>query len=96
MSTRKSSRVTARRLFVGFAILGCLGLLVAIALTIMEGIKYRIREEQGLDPIWAPEWVAVLTQAGISLFLIAVVAFGLIGVGVLLKRKRSRVPEVGG
>jgi hypothetical protein len=70
-------------------------LLTSVALTIMEGIKYRAREEQGLDPIWAPEWAVVVTQVGMSLFLIAVVALGLIGISVLLKRKRSGVPKVG-
>ena len=89
MPTRKSSRVTTRQVFIGINILGCLGLLIAIVLSIIEGVKYRIREDQGLDPIWAPYWVARLTEVWVALFLIALVASGLIGIGVLFKRRRS-------
>ena len=70
--------------------LGGIGLLAAFALTVFEGVKYRLREEQGLDPIWAPGWVVTATEVGISLFLAAVVTLGLIGIGALIKSRGGR------
>ena len=62
-----------KRLLVISAIVGGISLLVVIVLTVIEGVKYRVREEQGLDPIWAPDWVADLTYAGLAVFSLAFV-----------------------
>lgn len=62
-----------KRLLVISAIVGGISLIVVIVLTVMEGVQYRIREEQGLDPIWAPDWVANLTYAGLVVFGLAFV-----------------------
>lgn len=55
IATKENNQI--KRIWVGFTILGSIGLLTVIVLTFIEGVKYRIREEQGLDPISAPSWV---------------------------------------
>ena len=45
-----------KRAIVWFSVVGGLGLITAVALIVSEGVKYRLREEQGLDPIWAADW----------------------------------------
>ena len=63
-----------KRAIVWFSIVGSLGLITAVVLTVIEGVNYRLREEQGLDPIGAADWVAAATVAGFALFAISVVA----------------------
>jgi heme/copper-type cytochrome/quinol oxidase subunit 2 len=62
-----------KRLLVISAIVGGISLLLVIVLTLIEGVKYRVREEQGLDPISAPDWVANLTSAGLAVCALAFV-----------------------
>jgi hypothetical protein len=62
-----------KRAWVWFTIAGSLGLLTAVTLTVNEGVKYRIREEQGLDPIWAPTWLAATTYVGLAIFVVSAV-----------------------
>ena len=86
-----------KRVWVGFAVLGSVGLLAAIVLTVIEGGKYRAREEQGLDPIYAPTWIAVSTYAGLSIFALAGVALAVTGLIALIQRRgrntrRSNLP----
>jgi hypothetical protein len=76
-----------KRVWVCFTVLGSVGLLTAIVLTVIEGLKYRAREEQGLDPIYAPGWVAVTTYAGLVVFALAVVALVVTGVVALVQRQ---------
>lgn len=63
-----------KRAIVWFSVVGGLGLLTAVVLTVIEGVNYRLREEQGLDPIWAADWVVAATIAGCALFAISAVA----------------------
>ncbi|MBH0022928.1 hypothetical protein [Salinibacterium sp. SWN248] len=63
-----------KRAIVWFAVVGGLGLITAVVLTVIEGVNYRLREEQGLDPIRAADWVAGATVAGFALFVISAVA----------------------
>jgi hypothetical protein len=88
MSTDRSapSKHSMKRAWVGFTIIGSGGLLVAIVLTIIEGVKYRLREDQGLDPIYAPEWVAVSTYAGLWVFALALAGLAVTGVVALIRR----------
>lgn len=72
-----------RRLAIGGA-----GLVLAIVLTVIEGVKYRLREEQGLDPMPAPDWVAGATTAGLWIFALALVILAVLGVIALVNRKR--------
>ncbi|WBM80894.1 hypothetical protein KIV56_06210 [Cryobacterium breve] len=51
-------------------------------------MKYRVREEQGLDPIYAPDWVAASTYAGLWVFALAVIALGLTASVTLVQRRR--------
>jgi len=75
-----------KRLCVGLAAMGSAGLLTAIALTTIEGVKYRVREEQGLDPILAPSWVATATYAGLWVFALAVAGLAAVGIVGLVRR----------
>jgi hypothetical protein len=78
-----------KRLWIGFTALGSIGLLTTIVLTISEGVKYRIREEQGLDPIWAPTWVAVMSNVGLCVFVLALLALAVLG-GVALRQHQQQ------
>ena len=60
-----------KRVWIAAAVVGATGLLVAVVLTVIEGLKYRDREEHGLDPVYAPEWVVVSTHVGLALFAAA-------------------------
>ncbi|TFB84288.1 hypothetical protein E3O44_15755 [Cryobacterium algoricola] len=80
-----------KRTWISFTILGGLGLLTAIVLTVIEGVKYRVREEQGLDPIYAPDWVAMSTYAGLWLFALAVIALAVTGSVALVQRRRRHI-----
>ncbi len=73
-----------KRVWVGTAVLGTVGLLTAIVLTVIEGAKYRVREEQGLEPVSAPDLVAVTTYAGLAVFAVAVAALLVIGIVALV------------
>lgn len=74
-ATGRGDPTIIKRILVGLTIVGSIGLFIIIVLTTIEGVKYRIREEQGLDPVWAPDWVA-----SISYFASLVVAFAVVGV----------------
>jgi preprotein translocase subunit Sss1 len=80
------SKKSMTRAWVGFTIIGSCGLIVAVVLTIVEGVKYRIREDQGLGPIYAPEWVAVSTYAGLGVFVLALVGLVVTGIVALIRR----------
>lgn len=76
-----------KRFWVIFTTLGSIGLFTSILLTVSEGVKYRIREEQGLDPIMAPNWVVMTTFAGLAVFAIALVALAVVGAIALGRRQ---------
>lgn len=75
-------------MWIGFTILGSVGLLTVIVLTGIEGVKYRLREEQGLDPVWAPTWVATTTYVALAVVAFALVALAVTGIVALLGRRR--------
>jgi hypothetical protein len=75
-----------KRAWTSLTILGSGGLLIAIVLTIIEGVKYRIREDQGLAPIYAEDWVAAWTYAGLWVFALALVGLAVTGVVALIRR----------
>jgi hypothetical protein len=73
--------------------MGGIGLLAVIVLTVFEGIKYRIREDQGLHPIYAPDWVVASTNVGLALFGLALVGLMVVGVIAFVRsRLRRRGP----
>ena len=82
-----------KRLWIVLLVAGCVGLLTAITLTVTEGIKYRTREDEGLDPVPAPSWVAISTYAGLSVFVLAAVALMIIGLVALARRKSGQVSK---
>lgn len=42
-----------KRIQIGLATAGAIAILTSIGLTVIEGVKHRLREEQGLDPVAA-------------------------------------------
>lgn len=79
-----------RRLWVTLTVIGGAGLLTTIVLTVIEGVKYRVREDQGLDPVPAPTWVAISSYAGLSLFALAAVALAITAIVAFGLRKSGR------
>ncbi|MEC5148507.1 hypothetical protein [Cryobacterium sp. GrIS_2_6] len=47
-----------------------------------------MREEQGLDPLYAPDWVAASTYAGLWMFVLTVIALAVTGSVALVQRRR--------
>lgn len=86
--TKVKANSRIRHLWIGFTILGSVGLLTVIVLTGIEGVKYRLREEQGLDPIWAPTWVATTTYVAMAVIAFALVALAVTGIVALVGRRR--------
>jgi len=70
------------------AIVAGAGLGSVIVLTFTEGLKYRVREDQGLLPIPAPDLVASMTYAGLWSFSFAVAAVAATGIATLVLRRR--------
>lgn len=83
-----------RRLWVTLTAIGGAGLLTTIVLTVIEGVKYRVREDQGLDPVPAPTWIAIFSYAGLTLFALAALALAITGLVALGRRKSGRTMEL--
>jgi len=62
-----------KRVVLWFSVAGGLSLATVVTLTVIEGVKYRLREEQGLDPVWAPTWVSATTSVGIGIFALSAI-----------------------
>lgn len=77
-----------KRIAIALTVIGVAGILVVIILTVMEGVKYRTREEQGLDPLPAPDWVVGVTTAGLWTFGLALVGLAVLAVIALTRRSR--------
>jgi len=75
-----------RRVWVSSAVAGGSGLLVAIILTVVQGLAYRDREEQGLEPAQAPTWVAQATYLGLAVFAVAVLVIATTVIARALRR----------
>ena len=76
----------ARKFLVGAAITAGTGLILAVLCTVISGAQYRTAEDKGLEPGDAPVWIAVLTNVGLLLFVLGVVAMMAVGVKELLRR----------
>lgn len=81
-----------KRVGLSFAGIGTIALLLVVSLSVLEGVKYRIREEQGLDPVLAPTWVVVLTYAGLWTCAFALVALVVTAL-VARRNAKRRAPE---
>ena len=79
-----------KRYWIPLTVLAIAGLLASVVLTVMEGVKYRLREDQGLDPIYAPDWVASLTIVGLWAFVLAMLGLTVTSVVALLRLRRRR------
>ncbi len=63
-----------RKFFLGGAIAAGVGLIVAIVLTVISGVQYRLAEDKGLEPGFAPVWMIVATNVGLLMFALGLVA----------------------
>ena len=77
-----------KRAWIATAVVGAAALLVAVALTVIEGLEYRDREERGLDPVYAPDWVAASTHVGLGVFASAAAVLAIAAVVAALRRRR--------
>jgi hypothetical protein len=80
-----------RRPWVPLTILAGAGLLVAAVFTVVSGVQYRIREEQGLDPVYAADWIVVGTYGGLGVSAVAMMALAATeAVAFVRRRVRQR------
>jgi len=93
-STSHQRETLLRRLSVAFIILLGIGALTAIVFTIISGVQYRMQEEQGLQPGYAPGWIVLGTYTGVWLFLLGVAALAVTGVVALAAVRHRRMTEV--
>jgi len=77
-----------KRVWIATAVVGAAALLVAVALTVIEGLEYRDREERGLDPVYAPDWVVASTHVGLAVFACAAAVLAIAAVVAALRRRR--------
>jgi len=82
-----------KRLVGAFTITTGSGALAAVVFTIISGVQYRIREDQGLQPEYAPAWIVFGTYSGLWLCALGVAGLALTGVAALLRRRRGRVTD---
>lgn len=83
-----------RRLWVTLSVVGGAGLLATIVLTVIEGAKYRLREDQGLDPLPAPTWVAISSYVGLSVFALAAVALVIASLIARVRRRSASEQDI--
>ena len=82
-----------KRLAAAFTILAGSGALAVVVFTIISGVQYRIREDQGLQPQYAPPWIVFGTNAGLWLCALGVAALTATGAVALLRRRRRSAPD---
>ncbi len=82
MSLRAVVRLQVAAAGAGIAILA--GFITA------AGIDYRIREDQGLPPVYTPAWMVTWMQVGTWLFGIACLSLLVTGVALLWRRRSTR------
>jgi len=80
-----------KRVWSATAVVGAAGLLVAVSLTVTEGLEYRGREEHGLEPVYAPDWVVVSTHLGLALFAVAAAVLAIAAIVAALRRRGHAV-----
>lgn len=85
--------MAVRRLVTAFTIVAGSGALSAVVFTVISGVRYRIREDQGLQPQYAPGWIVYGTYAGLWLCALGVAGLALTGVAALLLRRRGRATD---
>lgn len=85
--------MVVKRLVTAFTIVAGSGALAAVVFTVISGVQYRIREDQGLQPQYAPAWIVVGTNSGLWLCVLGVAGLALTGVTALLPRRRGPATE---
>lgn len=77
-----------KRIAIALTVIGVTGIFVVVVLTVIEGVKYRTREEQGLDPLQAPDWVVGMTTVALWTFGFALAGLTVLAVIALIRRYR--------
>lgn len=77
-----------KRVSLGLVILTGVGALTAIVFQIISGVQYRIEEDHGLEPGYAPTWIVVGTEVGLWIFAVGVLTLGVAGVVALVQRRQ--------
>lgn len=77
-----------RRLAIAFTTLASIGAATVVILTVISGFDYRMQEQQGLQPGYAPAWIVTGTTAGLAVFAGAMLALAAIGVAALVRQRR--------
>lgn len=72
------------------AIAAGVGFGIAVILTIISGVQYRLVEDQGREPGLTPTWMAVGTYAALLVFAASVLIMLVTGVVAMLQRRRRR------
>ena len=85
--------MAVRRLVTALTIVAGSGALAAVVFTVISGVQYRIREDQGLQPQYAPGWIVYGTYAGLWVCAVGVAGLALTGVTALLLRRRGPATE---
>ena len=88
--------MAVRRLVTALTIVAGSGALAAVVFTVISGVQYRIREDQGLQPQYAPGWIVYGTYAGLWVCAVGVVGLALAGAVALLRRRRGTAPDGAG
>jgi hypothetical protein len=80
--------IVTKRVWLTFTVLAGIGLLTTVVVTIISGLQYRAREDQGLQPVYAPTWIVMGTYGGLVIFVLSLIGLGIASVLVLQKRRR--------
>lgn len=66
------------------------GFATAVVFTVISGFQYKMEEDRGLEPSYAPAWIVVGTETGLLLIVLgAAIAWGSM-VGLLVERDRRQ------
>ncbi|POH58835.1 hypothetical protein [Arthrobacter glacialis] len=73
----------------GSGITAAVGFFTALAFQVISGVQYRIAEDQGLQPGYAPTWIVAGTNVGLLIFALGALAMLGVGITALFQRLRT-------
>ncbi|WP_157962561.1 hypothetical protein [Homoserinimonas sp. OAct 916] len=86
-------KALVKRVLLGAAIAAGVGLCTVVVLTVISGVQYRLAEDQGLDPGYAPTWIVAGTNLGLLIFALGALGALVVGIIALLQRRRLSRPR---
>jgi hypothetical protein len=72
-------------------VVACVGAIIVIVFTIFNGLEYKGREDAGLQPAYASDWIVLGTNVGLWNFALAATVVFLTGVVALVRHIRRDV-----